>query len=110
MAKQKFGKKDIFAPTTKMEEETKKTKELLEKPVNLKKPKRRPKRKVVKRPALAEPPKPIMIIHSFRMREDLVNRLKEYAFFEKAKMYKIINVAVEDFLKGYKPKRHLRSS
>lgn len=109
MAKQKFGKKDIFAPVSVLEkEDVEKTDEALGTPVNLKKPISKPKKKggATKRQELVDPPRPKMIIHSFRVREDLVEKLREYAFFEKTKIYRVINLAIEDFLKDYKPKWH----
>lgn len=106
MARQKFGKKDIFAPAVNAEKkETKKTEQVLEKPAHRKRPKK--KKKVAKKHMSSESTR--LTIHSFRMREDLVEKLREYAFFEKTKIYKVINQAVEEFLKNYKPKMHSRT-
>ncbi len=104
MNKQKFGKKDIFAPATKTKEadgrKIEGSTEMLHRP---KRVKRISKANPVQEDRPVEPQR--MIIHSFRIREDLVEGLREYAFFEKTKIYKVINRIVEDFLRNYKEKR-----
>lgn len=110
MIKQKFGKKDIFAPVTKIEKEgDRKTVEFSKTPVSPKRTinKPRSKAKVVRERVSSEPRR--MIIHSFRIREDLVEGLREYAFFGKTKIYKAINQAVEEFLKKNRLKKHTHS-
>ncbi len=99
MAKLKFGKKDIFAPAPTIEKKEESQKAVQP---SLKKS----KAKVSKKHPSDEAPR--MIIHSFRIREDLVEKLKEYAFFNKTKIYKVINQAVENFLKNYKPEDHMQ--
>ena len=108
MIKQKFGKKDIFAPATKTKEadgqKVEGSTEILHRP---KRVKRTSKAKSLQENKSVESQR--MVIHSFRIREDLVEGLREYAFFEKTKIYKVVNQIVEDFLKDYKEKTHVRS-
>ena len=106
MSKQKFGKKDIFAPATKTEEadgrKTEGSTETPHRPEGIKKAS-----KATQENKSGEPHR--MIIHSFRIREDLVEGLREYAFFEKTKIYKVVNKAVEDFLEKNREKTRTRS-
>lgn len=108
MGKQKIGKKDIFAPTTKTEKaDEHKTKSHRETQHSSKRIKKAPKTKDVQENKPVESQR--MIIHSFRMREDLIEGIREYAFFERVKIYEVINAAVEDFLEKNKEKTHTRS-
>lgn len=110
MGKQKFGKKDIFAPVTKTgKEEEQKTEVFTETPVSPKRIRNKRKSKAKFAKESIPPETHRMIIHSFRMREDLVEGLREYAFFGKTKIYKVINQAVEEFLKKNRLKKHARS-
>ena len=105
MAKEKLGRKDIFAPATDAGK-TEEAEAALEKRGDPEQTKVRKARKIAERDVVPEAPR--MVIHSFRMREDLVERVRAYAFFEKTKIYKVINQAVEEFLKGNKPRKHAR--
>ncbi len=100
--KEKLGRKDIFAPAPATEAEVKTPEKAQERGGRA----RRPAEGPVIENAMAEAPR--TVTHSFRMREDLVEKLREYAFFEKTKIYKVVNQALEEFLKGYKPGNHAR--
>lgn len=111
MEKQKFGKKDIFSPLLKTKRENiKKADELLELSVNSKKLESKNEDVIFKELMPTEIKSSNMIIHSFRIREDLVEGLRECAFFEKTKIYKVINYALERFLKDYKSKKNAQAS
>ena len=105
MGKEKLGKKDIFAPATDVRK-AEKGEVALEKRADPEQTKVGRARRTAERDVVREAPR--MVIHSFRMREDLVERVRAYAFFEKTKIYKVINQAVEKFLKENKSKRHAR--
>ena len=100
--KEKLGRKDIFAPAPATEAEVK----IPEKEQGRGSRTRRAAESPVMENAVVEAPR--TVTHSFRMREDLVEKLREYAFFEKTKIYKVVNQALEEFLKGYKPGNHAR--
>lgn len=108
MNKEKFGKKDIFATAVK---EIKEPKENREKPSvrfanSENKPLFNPD------PSIKESKTPDThktIIHSFRIREDLLERVREYSFFERVNIYNVINNALEKFLKDYQPNYSSRS-
>ncbi len=102
MDKKKFGKKDIFATV----ERGKEIKEV----INLKKAKTSDTK--IKEEDLAIPVrKPKFeenktIVHTFRIKEELLEKVREYAFFERVNIYEVINRSIEDFLGDYKPMGH----
>ncbi len=106
MVKQKFGKKDIFDSVAK-ERPDKQTKSYRKTQIDSEKHKEDKVETFIRRPIVFESPR--TVIHSFRVREDLLEKIKEYAFFENVKIYKVVNQAIEEFLKNYRPEYSPRS-
>lgn len=119
MTKLRLGKKDIFAPAQKkgqvVVKELGSVKELRggkagESAVNSPKPESLLEGQTgspsVRPP---KPESPRTLVTSFRIREDFLERVREYAFFERTNIYEVVNQALGQFLKGYKPKYPHRS-
>ena len=92
MKKSKLGKKDIFAPITK---ETK-VPEAKGKQVN------KFTSKHNKPPVVTQEQSKKR--QTYHMRTNLISKIKEYAYFEKADISNVVNEAVEKFLRGTNPK------
>lgn len=85
MKKHKLGKKDIFAPLEEVAaKEERKTKKLKKAPA-------------------PDTSKISQVRQTYYIRHDLIEKVKEYAFFEKTKISDVVNTAVEKYLKDYKP-------
>lgn len=94
MRKSKLGKKDIFTP---LKEE-------------IKAPKRKSKQvnkftSKHNKPPLSTQEEQIKKRQTYHIRTDLIPKIKEYAYFEKADISDVVNTAIQKFLKRYKLKR-----